>query len=209
MSALIWMPSPNFGSREDTEIDTIVCHITDGQPNVERAAEGLCKLDPDPKKRKSAHFVTGQLGERFQLVSISKSAWHASGYNKRSIGIEHVARTPDEFKNWSSLPLSLRRKLVVDVEATADRDPGIALTEAQLAASAQLVAWLLRRFRLPLTAVIPHCRVPGTTHLDCGRDQKDGGIWPWDLYRELVQNEQKALESVEDLDSFAPLGAVR
>lgn len=202
---IVWHPSPNFSSRDGVAVDTIVCHITDGQPKTERTVDGLSR----PTNQKSAHFVIGLLGDCYQLVSIEKAAWHASGYNKRSVGIEHVARTPGELKNWSSLPLSLREKLVSDAEATADSDPGIALTETQLVASARLVAWLLRRFGLCLTAVIPHCEVPGTTHLDCGRDVSLGGIWPWDRYRELVQNEQKALESAEIVDPWDALGIVR
>lgn len=163
-----WSPSPNHSSRSGVVVDHIVIHHTDGQPRLARAVEHLSNLTPSSGKRVSAHFVIGRLGEVVQLVDLDRAAWHCSGCNARSVGIEHVARTPGEF---------------------GSSDAGLPLTEAQLVASAALVAWLCKQLSLPVDGehILPHCASPTTTHKDCGRDVSKGGIWPWDRYLEMVR----------------------
>lgn len=161
-----WAPSPNYTrGRSGTAVDLIVIHNTDGNARSDRAVEHLRNPEPSNGKRVSAHFLIGQTGEVFQLVDTFDTAWHCSGWNKRSVGIEHVARTPGELSH---------------------DDPGLPLTTEQLAASAKLVAWLLREFGLPIEAVVPHCSSPVTTHKDCGRDIAAGGIWPWEAYIGMI-----------------------
>lgn len=168
-----WAPSPNYSrGRDNTPVDLIVQHHTDGQVRTDRALAHLQNAEPSSGHRVSAHFLIGQAGDVFQLVDVDDAAWHCSGWNKRSVGIEHVARTP--------------RELGRD-------DPGLPLTAAQLRASAQLVAWLLRELKLPIEAVVPHCSSPVTTHKDCGQDVVDGGIWPWEAYLDLVCEQLVAL----------------
>lgn len=160
-----WVPSPNYNrGRSSVAVDRIVIHHTDGQPRLDRAVEHLCNPNPTGSPV-SAHFVIGQAGEIVQLVDIDNTAWHCSGWNKQSVGIEHVARTPGELGH---------------------DDPGLPLTVAQLASSARLVRWLLAQMGLSLDSVVPHCSSPVTTHRDCGRADRDGGIWPWVQYRKLV-----------------------
>ena len=162
-----WTPSPNFNrGRSGVAVDRIVQHQTDGQPRLDRAVEHLTNANPSGSPV-SAHFLIGQAGEIVQLVDTEDTAWHCSGWNKRSVGIEHVARTPGELSK---------------------DDPGLPLTAAQLAASARLVGWLLAQLGLQLDAVVPHCSSPVTTHRDCGRADSDGGIWPWASYLEMVRN---------------------
>ena len=158
----VWTPSPNYSrGRSGTAVDRVVIHHTDGQPRLDRAVEHLRNPSPSGSPV-SAHFLIGQAGEVVQLVDIDSTAWHCSGWNKRSIGIEHVARTPGEL---------------------GQDDPGLPLTVAQLEASARLVGWLLAQLGLQLDAVVPHCSSPVTTHKDCGLDVADGGIWSWAEYR--------------------------
>ena len=156
-----WAPSPNFSRGRREPVSLIVIHITDGQPRLDRCVERFQKA----KTQASAHFVVGRAGEVVQLVKLGDRAWHDSGRNGISVGIEHVARTPGEL---------------------GPDDEGLALTEAQLDASAELVAWLLGHLKLGLEAVVPHCSNPASSHRDCGRDIDDGGIWPWKRYRELI-----------------------
>ena len=163
-----WTPSPNFTRGRGTAVDYIVIHQTDGQSRSDRAVAHLRNPEPSNSKRVSAHFLIGQASDVYQLVDTDDTAWHCSGWNKRSVGIEHVARTPREL---------------------AEDDPGLPLTKAQLQASAKLVAWLLRELRLPIEAVVPHCSSPVTTHKDCGKDAADGGIWPWADYLGMVAAE--------------------
>lgn len=161
----VWCASPNFTRGRGKPVDAIVYHHTDGQPHIDRAVRHLQKSRADyaaegrDKGGVSAHFLVGQGGEVVQLVHIADTAWHASGVNARTIGIEHCARTPGE--------------LGLD-------DPGLKLTQPQLAASAALVAWLCARFSLPVddAHILPHHCIPGTSHSDCGLDVLRGGIWP-------------------------------
>lgn len=155
----LWQPSPNITRGRAGTVDRVVLHITDGQPRLERAVEHLCK----PSSRVSAHFLIGQRGEIVQLVKLGDTAWHARGINGRSVGIEHIARTPREL---------------------GPEDAGLLLTDQQLAASARLVRWICEQLQLPLEPpyILPHCEVEGTTHRDCGLDVAEGGIWPWASY---------------------------
>lgn len=176
--------------RRSSKVDRIVVHITDGQPRLDRAVEHLCK--PDGKV--SAHFLIVRSGEVLQLVRLQDTAWHASGVNGMSVGIEHVARTPGELDRrgrWLAMGVSKRAELLEPGApqelAQLSSDPGLPLTQAQLDASAALVRWLCSHLGLPLTSVMPHCQVEGSTHRDCGRDVSDGGIWPWAEYRRRVE----------------------
>ena len=162
----IWAPSPNYTrGRGGTIVDLITIHHTDGQARSDRAIAHLRNPEPSSGHRVSAHFLVGQAGEVYQLVDTLDTAWHCSGWNARSVGVEHVARTPGELSKT---------------------DAGLPLAAEQLRASAKLVAWLLHELKLPIEAVVPHCSSPTTTHKDCGRDAADGGIWPWEEYIGLV-----------------------
>lgn len=177
----IWSPSPNRNHRKDI-ISLVVVHHTDGAPNVEHAVAHLC----NPDAQVSAHFVIGRAGELYQLVDTDDAAWHDSGRNHCSIGIEHVARTPHEFdRKWPDL--SGKTKLKLGASDTDESDPGLPLTEPQLEISAKLVAWLLQQFNLTIDAVVPHCSNPQSTHRDCGLSSEDGGIWPWSDYRRMIE----------------------
>lgn len=175
-----WSPTPSHSNREGAAIDLIVIHQTDGTPRAIQAVEGFQK----PENQKSAHFVVGQAAEIFQLVELDRAAWHDQYRNKRSIGVEHSARRPGEFDaKWPALPQHTRAALLPsDVDPDGPTDPGFALTEPQLQASAKLVAWLLKRLDLGVDAVVPHCSNPQTSHRDCGLSVDHGGIWPWSDY---------------------------
>lgn len=166
----VWVPSPNFTPGRSVKVDRVVVHITDGNARLDRAVEHLCNREAE--HRVSSHFLVGQLGEVVQLVELGDTAWHASGINARSVGIEHIARTPREFGR---------------------ADKGLRLTEAQLLVSIALVRWVCDRLQIPVDDehVIPHTAVPGTTHRDCGLDEELGGIWPWREYRAELERQQK------------------
>lgn len=174
----VWSPSPNHSSRKGATVDKIVIHVTDGGPSLRNCVERFQR----PETKAAPHFVVGRGGEVVQLVELSRAAWHASGWNRESVGIEHIARTPVELKAWPKLSRETRLKLVED-EADADTktDPGLMPTEAQITASRRLVAWLCERLGLPMDRehVRGHYECPGTTHEDCGRGDDEGGIWPW------------------------------
>ncbi len=173
-----FVASPNHSSRNGVSVDKVVIHITDGGPVLERCVERFCK----PETKASPHFVIGRGGEVVQLVQLDRAAWHASGWNRESVGIEHIARTPGELKGWAKLSRETRRKLVeCDEDADTETDPGLMPTEAQIVASVALVRWLCAKLGLPMDRahVVGHYECPGTTHEDCGLDEAAGGIWPW------------------------------
>ncbi len=86
----------------------------------------------------SAHYIVDKNGDIYQMVRDDCSAWHAKTANSSSIGIEHVA-------------------------TAADR-----LTEAQSAASAELVRWLAAEYGIPAANVVGHRFAPGNEETtDC------------------------------------------
>ena len=93
--------------------------------------EGTIHWFLNPNSRVSAHYVVDKNGDIYQMVRDDCSAWHAKTANSRSIGIEHVA-------------------------TAADR-----LTEAQSAASAELVRWLAAEYGIAAANVVGHKFAPG------------------------------------------------
>ena len=88
--------SPNYGPRKSEEgkapkIDMLVIHYTGMMPTI-RARDWLC----DPASQVSAHYLLGEDGTAWRMVSEKDRAWHAGvGYwrgcrdiNSRSIGVE-------------------------------------------------------------------------------------------------------------------------
>jgi N-acetyl-anhydromuramyl-L-alanine amidase AmpD len=118
------------------------------------------------RTRGSAHFVVSRNGQIVQLVPVRDVAWHAGNgwWNLHAIGIEH--------EGWAG-----RR----------------AYTEPEYRASAQLVAYLARRWSIPLDRrhVIGHAEVPNPLHP--GRfggvsgHTDPGPYWNWSHYMRLAR----------------------
>ncbi len=85
----------------------------------------------DPQSQVSAHYVVDKNGDIYQMVCEERCAWHAKALNPTSIGIEHVATANDR------------------------------LTDAQSAASAELVRWLVATYEIPVANVLGHRFAPG------------------------------------------------
>jgi len=115
----------------------------------------------------SAHYVVSRLGQIVQLVNLSDIAWHAGNWkmNKESIGIEHVGDTYDP----------------------------TGFTTSEYVASAHLVAWLVRRYSIPVDRqhIIGHDQVPTPGHPGefGGADHHTdpGPYWRWGYYMNLVR----------------------
>src|SRR4051794_12966611 len=116
----------------------------------------------------SAHYVVSRDGSIVQLVHLSDIAWHAGNWkvNQHSIGIEHVGETYDP----------------------------AGFTTEQYRTSARLVAWLVRRFDIPVDRehIIGHYQVPdpnspgeygGSDH-----HTDPGPHWRWGFYMNLVRH---------------------
>lgn len=116
----------------------------------------------------SANYVVSREGSIVQLVHLSDIAWHAgnSKVNKHSIGIEHVGETYDP----------------------------AGFTNEQYESSARLVAWLVRRYDIPVDRqhIIGHSQVPDPNHPGeyGGRSHHTdpGPFWRWGYYMNLVRH---------------------
>jgi N-acetyl-anhydromuramyl-L-alanine amidase AmpD len=119
------------------------------------------------RARVSAHFVVSRRGRVLQLVPLRDVAWHAGNrrVNRHSIGIEHVGY--------------------------ADSRAGF--TRAEYRASAHLVAWLCRRYRIPADRrhIIGHAQVPDPRHPGryggVSHHHDPGPYWRWSYYLRLVR----------------------
>lgn len=113
----------------------ITLHITEGTTPNGAFATFAASLAPH---RVSAHFIVCRDGAIWQLVPLSRVAWHASQVNYHSIGIEHVALSAA-----GAADLNRRHPSGAPfVEMLA--------TEAQYAASAKLLQWISPKFGIPL-----------------------------------------------------------
>lgn len=145
--AAIWTPAhaSNFRKAGRSGFSKIVVHCTDGRPDPHAVAQMWQTRD----HKSSAHFVVGQEGLIIQSVSVADVAWHAHAMNAISVGIEHCARSPREL---------------------GASDPGLPPSEAQLASSARLCAWLCKTGEIKVSRenILGHaeCDV-ATTHADC------------------------------------------
>ena len=89
----VWLPSPNFDSREGRDVSILVLHYT-GM----KTGEGALNKLRDAQSKVSAHYVVDEDGAIYHLVKEDMRAWHAgisswrgeTRVNHHSIGIEIV-----------------------------------------------------------------------------------------------------------------------
>lgn len=95
-SAIPYVQSPHFSSRNGRGVEGLVIHYTAGGKG-----SGTVRWFADPASRVSAHFVLSRSGQITQMVDLSMKAWHAgtsemqlpsgemeSNANKFTIGFE-------------------------------------------------------------------------------------------------------------------------
>lgn len=143
----------------------------------------VATLQNDPDK--SVHYIVGEDGKVAQFVTEETTAWHAGNfsYNQRSVGIEHVGYATKPFP------------------------------EAEYAASAKLVDYLLTKYNLPRDRehVIGHDQIPNGTKISetspaCSTSPKqceanvnfggashhtDPGVWEWATFMPRVKGAAK------------------
>lgn len=135
--------------------------------DIEGSYGGAISWFTNPRARASANFVVSRDGEVTQMVPASNAAWHAgNGYvNARSLGIEHEG--------------------YANVKAV--------YTDEEYRASAQLVAQLVRRYRIPLDRahVIGHDQVPDPNNPrlkgGAAHHRDPGPYWDWTRYMTYVR----------------------
>jgi len=122
----------------------------------------------NPRAHAAANYVVGRDGQIAHMVPDDEIAWHAGNgwVNAHSIGVEHEGYT---------------------------RVDGV-VTDAEYRASAQLVASLLRRYRLPADRrhVIGHSQVPDPFHRGLfggwAHHTDPGAYWDWTRYMSYVRD---------------------
>ncbi|WP_052107993.1 N-acetylmuramoyl-L-alanine amidase [Aerolutibacter daejeonensis] len=140
-----WVPSPNQDERRPV---LVVLHFTD-QDSVQQSLATLRTRNRTGPV--SAHYLIGRNGERFQLVSDTRRAWHGGAgrwgtitdINSASIGIE------------------------------LDNDGHSPFPDAQIDSLLVLLEDLCQRLRIPRTQIVGHSDVAPTRKVD------PGPLFPW------------------------------
>src|SRR5690554_3008770 len=140
-----WVPSPNHDARRPV---VIVLHYTE-QESVEQSLHTLRTRNSGGPV--SSHYLVGDDGAIYQLVSDAHRAWHAGGgrwgtitdLNSASIGIE------------------------------IDNDGREPFAEPQVQALLRLLDDLTARLRIPRSQVIAHSDLAPTRKID------PGALFPW------------------------------
>jgi N-acetyl-anhydromuramyl-L-alanine amidase AmpD len=130
-----FVASPNVDDRPPgVRVSCVVMHATE----IERLVDTIgCFRSPATKV--SAHFVVDKDGMVVQMVPVSRRAWHAGRSSLR--GVAHV--------NDFSVGIEM-------INRGDGRDP---YPEAQIAAAAEIVRLLRRRFSIPLSRIVTHAQV--------------------------------------------------
>ncbi len=148
-----WQASPNY-SNGRSSYQYIVIHTTQG------SYAGCISWFKNPAANASSHYVVRSSdGQVTQMVEHSDTAWHASCYNNKSIGIEH--------------------------EGFA-QNPTAWYTDAMYTESAKLTRWIADRHGIPKTRsrIIAHGEVPSSCNQNAHWDPGSG--WNWTKYMALV-----------------------
>lgn len=135
--------------------DTVVIHTAEG------TASGTIAWFQDCAAQTSSHYVVAESGTVYQMVLEMQTAWHASCYNARGVGIEH--------EGYAASPSH---------------------PQALYDASALLTRHLCDRFSIQKTkttvgpGIIGHVDV---TNCCCGTHTDPGNGWDWNYYIAQVQ----------------------
>lgn len=89
---ITWDPTNNFQDGRISPIDTIAIHWWD-YPSVGATLSGVTTWFKNPTSVVSAHFVVSG-NTIINMVDISDTAWHVTGHNAHTIGIEIDPSTP-------------------------------------------------------------------------------------------------------------------
>lgn len=114
-----WIASPNFASRNGTDIDTIILHNTDGS-----IASAIAEFQ-NPATQKSAHYIVGRNGTIVQMVRDESTAWHSGNkpVNQRSVGIEiEASKTAQGMTSAQEASLIQLCRFVMDAYTVARAD---------------------------------------------------------------------------------------
>lgn len=131
-------PSPNFGPRRGgAVVELVVLHHT-AMENAEAALTRLC----DPAAEVSSHYLIGEDGTLWQLVTEEMRAWHAGAgswggrgdVNSRSIGIELANPGPLRgLPPFSARQMDTLERLLGDILARHRLPPAAVIAHSDMA----------------------------------------------------------------------------
>lgn len=121
-----FVESPHVTRTDGRQIDLIVIHTMETDEKGD-TAESCAQWFRDARAKASAHYCV-DADSIVQCVRERDVGWHAPGANHDGIGIEHAGRAKQTGREW-----------------------GDAYSVAMLERSANLVAELCRRYRIPVT----------------------------------------------------------
>lgn len=154
-----WVPSPNHDARRPV---LVVLHYTE-QDSAQRSLDTL--RTGNSGGRVSAHYLIGQDGTRYQLVSDTHRAWHA--------GAGHWGAITDV--NSASIGIEL------------DNDGRSPFAEPLVESLLVLLDDLVTRWRIPPANIIGHSDMAPTRKIDPGVEfpwrrlaEHGYGLWPQD-----------------------------
>lgn len=159
--------------RPSGAVNAVVIHTAE-TPQTSAAAKNVANYFATTDTVASAHYTVDS-DSIYQSVNEGDQAWHAAGYNARTIGIEHAGyakMTPEEWQSdYNERMLRLSAKLAAQI-ATKYGIPAVRLSIADILAGK-----------------------PGfAAHADASKafkksDHSDPGAnFPWDHYLSLVQS---------------------
>lgn len=149
-----WKYSPNYSSGRSSSIQNVLIHTTQGSYG------GAISWFQNSASNVSSHYVVRSSdGQITQMVEHKDTAWHASCYNGRSVGIEH-----EGFVN----------------------NPSYWYTNAMYEASGKLTRWICDKHGIPKTRsrIIGHVELPKECNKNGHYDPGSG--WNWTKYMGIV-----------------------
>lgn len=197
---------PNSSERSGDDIDAIVLHYTAGGDYLKSSVAWFM----DPEAKASAHYVVGREGQIYQLIPLTKKAWHAGGcelegrrgVNDYSVGIEMAnwGRIHDkngkpyvqEGQTWKEYDLDVYPAPVDAKYRLKGADGHLSVggwwepyPEAQVEAVAKLCWMLMDALSIDSERIVGHEDICSPV----GRKTDPGPLWDWeDLYRRIMKH---------------------
>jgi N-acetyl-anhydromuramyl-L-alanine amidase AmpD len=144
--------------------------------DIEGTAQDALNVFQDPTSAVSIHYIVGSDGTVYQVVREKDIAWHAGNYwyNQRAVGIEHAGFDATGYQWYNA---------------------------TEYLASAELVAYLLKKYSIPLdhAHIVGHGTVPAPgvqyepNHVD------PGPYWLWDYYFGLIHQQGVAYPPMQQV----------
>lgn len=134
--------------------------------DIEGSATSSLDIFQNPQSQASAHYIVDSNGTIYQIVREKDISYHDGDYwsNQHSIGIEHTGFDSTGYRWYNA---------------------------TEYLASAKLVAYLLKKYHLPLDRahILAHGTVPSPSATSQPNHVDPGPYWLWDYYFGLIHQQ--------------------